>query len=372
MKKILILSVTAGEGHNSTAKAMRAYFWEHDAECDILDTYGSVYPTIAKSINKSYLWMVSSKIKGAYRVGYHLAEMHKNSAFNEAIEQITNHPFAKEITNHIREGEPDAVLFTHPFPGLILDNLKRAGKITQPTLGVLTDFVFHPFWECCTANDYIVTPADALRFQARDKGFRDEQVLPLGIPIHPKFALSMPKDEARRSLGLDPEAKTVLLMGGGTGYGNLAATVSALDALPITGKFQIIAVCGSNKRALEEVSSLQTAHQLLPLGFVNNVDTLMDASDCIVSKPGGLTTSESLVKRLPMVIVNPIPGPELRNTQFLLNSGTAVAVNQHSSLDELVARLFEEPGRLDAMRACIDILRRPYATRDVCEFVLGM
>ena len=371
MKKILILSVTAGEGHNAAAKAMCSYFWEHDAECDILDTYGSVSPTVAKSLNKGYLW-VSSRAKTAYRVGYRLAEMHKNSILDDAVGQITQHPFAEEIAAHIRESEPDAVVFTHPFSGVILDSLKRSGRVAPPTVGILTDFIFHPFWERCTANDYVVTPAAALRAQAARKGFRPAQVLPLGIPIRPCFARSTPRSEARRALGLDPDAATVLLMGGSMGYGSMTDTVRALDALPLDGEAQLIAVCGRNRRAYAEISSLPTRRRLLTLGFTDNVDELMDASDCIVTKPGGLTTSEALAKRLPMVIVNPIPGQEARNTEFLLNSGTAVAANAHCTAAELVERLLTEPGRMEAMRLCIDALRRPDATRDVCEFVLSL
>ena len=144
-----------------------------------------------------------------------------------------------------------------------------------------------------------------------------------------------------------------------------------LDAA-VGESLQIIAVCGNNTKAKADLEAMETRCRLLPLGFVDYVDHLMDAADCIVTKPGGLTTSEALAKGLPMVIVNPIPGQEARNAQFLLNSGTAVATHDMCTADELVIRLMDEPRRLEAMRLSIEELRHPTSTADVCEFVMRL
>ena len=370
--KILIMSVTAGEGHNSTARAMRDYLTAHGAQADILDTYGYVSPVVMNSINKTYLW-VSSHAKSAWKLGYRLAENRRSIRELEYTPvQIVQLPIVHEIAEYLRIAAPDAVIFTHAFSGLILDVLKRDGRLRVPTLGILTDFTFHPYWEDCTSNDYVAIPSPSLRYQAFRKGFGESQLLYTGIPIHPKFAFSMPKAEARAALGLDPEKRTLLLMGGSMGYGNMANSLTALDSLNTDTDFQIICVCGSNAKAKAEIDSLALRRRVLNLGYVDYVDRLMDAADCIVTKPGGLTTSEALAKRLPMIIVNPIPGQETRNTEFLLNSGAAVSVNKMCTLEELVCRLFESESRLAAMRMCIDELRRPNSTQDVCEFVMGL
>lgn len=368
--KIVILSVTAGEGHNSTARAMRDYFTSRGAEADIVDTYGYFSPAMMQSINKSYLWM-SAHAKGAWKLGYRLAEKRRTvKELEYTPAQIIQLPIVYEILDYLKSSAPDAVVFTHPFAGLILDVLKREEKITLPTVGVLTDFTFHPYWEDCTHNDYVVIPSPALRFQAYRKGFTDAQLLPFGIPIHPKFADAETKTDARAALGLDPDTPTLLLMGGSMGYGNMADSLTDLDELDPAIPFQIICVCGNNKKAKEQIDRMQTRRRVLNLGFVDYVDRLMDASDCIVTKPGGLTTSEALAKRLPMIIVNPIPGQESRNMEFLLNSGAAAAVNKMCTMEELVCRLFESEHRLAAMRMSIEDLRRPNSTKDVCEFVL--
>jgi processive 1,2-diacylglycerol beta-glucosyltransferase len=349
---------------------MRSYFAEKGVECDILDTYGYVSPAISQSLNRAYLW-ASSHAKRAYSLGYSMAEKRRPPMTEFSPSQLVNMPFALEIRDYIALNRPDAIIFTHPFAGMILDDLKKKGDIAMPTVGILTDFTFHPFWEDCTGNDFVIIPARSLRHQAYRKGFREEQLRNFGIPIHPKFAQSTPKAEARRALGLDPDKNTVLLMGGSMGYGNMGTILAQLDAAA-GDSLQIIAVCGNNAKARADLEAMDTRCCLLPLGFVDYVDHLMDAADCIVTKPGGLTTSEALAKRLPMVIVNPIPGQEARNTQFLLNSGTAVATYDMCTADELVIRLMDEPRRLEAMRLSIEELRHPTSTADVCEFVMQL
>ncbi len=370
--KILILSLTVGGGHNSAAKALQEYFISAGAGCETLDTFGYISPAFADSLNKSYVF-VAERMGKAFGLGYHTAEKRKPVQIAEKTPaQITGTPLAKELLRYIDTYQPDVILFTHCFAGIVLHLLKNEGRISVPTVGILTDFVFHPYWEDCTANDYVVIPSAALCHQAHRKGFSDSQLLPFGIPIAPKFAESMPKDEARKSLGLHPDGATVLLMGGSMGHGKMSDTVAALDSLPLGEDYQIIVVCGSNKKMYEEISAMQTVHRVLVLGFANNVDVLMDAADVIVTKPGGLTTSEALAKRLPMVIVNPIPGQESRNTEFLLNSGTAVATNDMCGAEELVYRLLSSPARRTAMHTCIDSLRRPNSTAAICEFVMNL
>lgn len=372
--KILILSMTAGEGHNSAARAMREYFAAKGADCEVVDTYGYISPAISNSINKSYLW-ITKRAKRAYGLGYEIAEKRTPPKLTEITPaQVLNLPITMEVRQCIDAAAPDVVVFTHVFVGMMLDTLKQTGKIRVPTVGILTDFIFHPFWEDATDNDYVVIPAESLKHQGRRKGFREEQLLPFGIPISPRFAETTDKAAARASLGLDPTLPTVLLMGGSMGFGRMVDFVTALDRLSLGTDFQMIAVCGSNEKMREKIDSLKgdLRHPILNLGFALNVDRLMDASDCIVTKPGGLTTSEALAKRLPMVIVNPIPGQEMRNAEFLLNSGTAVSANNMCGVEELVLELLTNPIRRTAMEQCIETLRRPNATRDVCEFVMEL
>jgi len=373
--KVLIMSVTAGEGHNSTAKAMNREFEKIGIESEILDTFQYVSPELARVISEGYL-MITEKARYAYQIGYTMAEKRKNLLGDFSPIGILNMIFTEELEAYFDSEAFDAVVFTHPFAGMILDAMKRKNKMKVHTVGILTDFTFHPYWENCTRNDYVVMPNRLLKFQGQRKGFREEQLIPLGIPIHPKFSEKMTKAEARRSLGLPfgEEKKMILIMGGSMGYGNLAETVRRIDSVETEQDFHMYVVCGNNADAKDEVAALRDKlrHTVTVVGFVDYISTLMDASDCIVTKPGGLTTSESMAKNLPMVIVNPIPGQEQRNTEFLVNNGAAVCASGACPIDECLYALLTSERRLSAMKECVKELSKPDAARDVCAFVVDL
>lgn len=385
----LICSVTAGEGHNSTAKAIRDEFENSGHDCTILDTFQYISPELAKFISEGYL-LVTEHAKHAYRLGYRFAEREKKhrildnlpgrlpekltEALHDGRDDFIGLIMTGDLAQYINDGGFDVILFTHPFAGALLDLMKSRHIISCRTIGILTDFTFHPFWEECTDNEYVVVPDSLLLPQARRKGFRDDQILPFGIPINPKFAQSVSKADARRQLGLDETLPTFLLMGGSMGYGSLGENVKRIDQFDIEHDFQMIAVCGNNAEAKAEIERFaETArHKILVTGFVNYVSLLMDAADCIITKPGGLTTSESLAKGLPMIIVNPIPGQEERNTEFLLNNGCAMASSKTCPIEECMYQLLSSPARLRSMAECIRAIGKPNSTRDVCSFAVDL
>lgn len=381
----LICSITAGEGHNSTAKAIRAEFENCGHECTVLDTFDYISPELARIISEGYL-LVTEKAKYAYRLGYRFAEREKKhplreklpekltEAFYDSRDELISVTMTDDLAGFINAGGFDAILFTHPFAGALLGMMKKRGLIKSRTVGILTDFTFHPYWEQCTANEFVVVPDALLLPQARRKGFRDDQILPLGIPINPKFAISTPKSDARKQLGLDETLPTFLLMGGSMGYGSLADNVKRIDEFAFDRNFQMIAVCGNNAEAKAEIEKFaETAkHRILVTGFVDYVNLLMDASDCIITKPGGLTTSESLAKGLPMIIVNPIPGQEERNTEFLLNNGCAMASTKTCPIEECMYQLLSSGTRLSSMVDCIRAIGKPNSTRNVCTFTVDL
>jgi len=365
--KVLVLSVTAGQGHNATAKALCAYLESVGCEAVMLDTLEYLNHILGETVARGYL-LAASKAKLAYKGGYRLAEKRHKSKPQMSLTRGTGKVLGRKLIKYIDNCRPDVIICTHVVPAMILDILKENKELYAKTVGILTDFMFHPFWEETLNLDYVVTPSEQLMFQARRKGFEKTQVLPFGIPIHPKFSeCGLPKEQARTELGLDPNKRTVLLMSGSMGYGNIKQTVLTLDRLPID--FQLITVCGNNTEAKAGIDAMKTRKRVLNLGFVDNVEKLMDASDCIISKPGGLTTSEALAKGLPMIIVDPIPGQEDRNTEFLTNNGVAMSVTSTSTLDDIMYQMLADPRRMELMRESIKMLAKPNSTRDICEFV---
>ena len=189
------------------------------------------------------------------------------------------------------------------------------------------------------------------------------------IPVRQKFSTKMPKDEARRRLGLRLDASVVLLMSGSMGYGNIKD--SAGQVHETHGEMQLLVVCGNNKAQYEKLKPYDSPNFRV-FSFVDNIDEMMDAADCIITKPGGLTISEALAKELPMILLSPIPGHEERNVEFLLNGGMALRVTKTFPVDEALYQLFSNPERVRIMEESIRLYHKPNASEDLAAFIMTL
>lgn len=366
--KVLVLSITAGGGHNSTGKAICDYLEKMGAQVQMLDTLYYVNKLLGDTVSKGYLLSVEN-LKYAYKKIYSQCEKRKSGKKLSAT-RMTNILLSRKLRKYIDDYDPDVIVCTHIFAANIIDVLKVRRHIRAKTIGIVTDFAFHPYWEDSVHFDYVVTASEQMLAQARRKGYRPEQVLSFGIPINPKFSQKCTREKAQGELGLDPSLPTLLFMSGSMGYGDLEGEVRTLDALDTP--FQMLIVCGNNAEAKKKIEEMHLKKKAVIFGFTDRVDLLMDASDCIVTKPGGLTTSEALAKGLPMIIVNPIPGQEDRNVEFLLNNGAAMRVNDFYSVADLTEILFTTPGKLEAMRRSVAVVGKPGSTERLCEFIMNL
>lgn len=358
--KILILSITAGEGHNSTAEAIRQCFEAHGDEAVVFDAYRYVSKALYSIVKKGYL-LVTKDFKTLFAKSYALAEGRRVDS-NHSIYRISNMQLTKKLGKFIRQYAPDAIIYTHSFLGVVTDLLKTKNGIHVPMIGIVTDYTVHPLWEEARSSDKIVIANELLKSQLYRKGFSDDRIAPIGIPIRAQFSQKIPKARARAQLGL-ADTYTVLLMGGSMGYGDIAGVVEELDA--IHADFQIISVCGNNVEAKTSIDALHTRKRVMNFGFTKEVDLLMDASDAIITKPGGLTVSEALAKGLPIIICNPIPGHEQRNAAFLLNNGAAMAVDLHTHFEDVFYQLLHNPVRAAGLVRSVEALGKPRSTEDL-------
>ena len=247
----------------------------------------------------------------------------------------------------------------------VLNRLKEGGSLKVPCIGIITDYCIHPGWEDCGALERIVTASELLDYVARKKNIAPRQIAPLGIPTRPIFREQTDKAEARRMLNLDADRRTVLIMGGSMGYGNMLSNVGQADRMDMD--LQLVCICGNNEKLRKQLTFLKARKPIIVKGFVGNVDVYMDAADCIVTKPGGLTVTEALCKNLPMILVNPIPGHEERNVEFLLNNGAAIRVTDSFSLGEALHYIFSNPERLELMERSIKNIAKPDAAVKICD-----
>lgn len=364
--KILILSVKAGMGHHQSGLALKNYLEAQGSSCIMLDAFEYVTPILSESVSRGYL--LSTKLTPTmYGKFYRLAEK-RQSTDSSVMQNAFNRVLSSKLMKFIMAYEPDVVVATHIFAAQIMTYLRKRDRLSCPLIGIITDFTIHPFWEE-TELDYYVTASRLLNFQLEKKGIPHEKALPVGIPIHPKFSKKIPQAEARAALGID-DRQTILIIMGSMGYGRIVKQIKKLDQME--GDFQILCVCGNNKKLYTLVSRYPWRKRVYPFGYVDNVDVMMDASDVIVTKPGGLTTSEFLAKGLPAILLNPIPGQEDRNAEFLLNNGLAIKVTETFPIDEAVYQILLHEWRLDMLSRAARFMGKPNAASDLGDFILDL
>ena len=363
--KVLFLSNTAGQGHNATASAVMELLIEQGVECKMIDTYAYIHPMLYEGLSKGYL-LSTSKTPIAYGVWYRHSIKQKKHEKN-SISMIANSIMALKLKKFMREFDPDVIVCTHVLSALLVSVMKKNGHINGTSIGIITDFTVHPFWQEADEIDYFVTASELLTYEVVRRGLPEHKILPIGIPISPKFDKKVEKEHAREMLGIEPNLFTVLLMSGSMGHGNILKMVLEMDM--VEKEFQIIAVCGNNTQAKNDIDNLKTRKKVYSYGYVNNVELMMDAADCIVSKPGGLTTSEALAKNLPMIMINPIAGQEDCNVEFMLNNGLAMLVTDTFSIDRAFYQLFLYPQKLLNMKSNVSLVGKPNATQDLCDFI---
>lgn len=361
--RILIVSVTAGYGHHSTAAALAAEFKARGAETMVVDLYEYCSTFMYNAMDKGYLFS-TNHLRRPYSQAYTMLE--KNEKLRKFISSITaNSHFCNKFAHYLQGIAPDAVISTHVLAAQVLDILKKQHQLNVPVIGINTDYCIQPFWEDLHYIDYIVTPSELLNFSAHSRGISMEKILPFGLPVKPKFKNKLSKQEARQELNI-PDRNTILIMGGSMGYGNITKTVK--EILSCGMDYQILCICGTNKKLKENLKKIH-ADNLMVYGFVNNVELFMDAADCIITKPGGLTLTEILVKQLPAILINPIPGHEERNIEFASKNGGAIKITETFSVSEAIYFLFTNPERLKLMENALSLIAKPDATERICSFV---
>lgn len=359
--KLLFLSVTAGQGHNQAAKGIMQRMIERGHSCKLIDTLDYIEPMLGEAVDKGFRALVANMPK-AFGVGYNMAQRaEENFEITTRVTQLVSDHACKRLLDVYESFQPDAVICTHCMAAQIASSIYTMGKCDAARIGILTDYTLHPYWKGVNL-DALVTPSEQLHYGIMQAGMPERILQPCGIPIDSKFNKVMDKAEAREKIGI-PDIPTVLIMGGSMGNGDVVSVMEKLDVMPLD--FQMVVVCGSNDKLKSKLNEMVPAKRVTVLGFVSNVDVLMSAADMIVTKPGGLTISESIAKKLPMVLIDPIPGQEERNMDFLTNHGMAMRISKYVPVDAIVWQLLSSTERRDLMLQAQETFGKPNATDDL-------
>lgn len=364
--KVLVLSASAGAGHIRAAQAIEKAILDLNAAREVrhIDTLHYTNRIFRHFYSKAYIDMVNEAPEVLGWLYDYLDKPWEKERRRLAFDKLNTRPFVKLLN----EEQPDIAICTHFLPSEIISWLTAKERLHCPQAVVVTDFDVHAMWLCHHYQQFFVA-LDETRVHLEKMGIPGEKITVSGIPIDPIFSQTKDKAAMRAKHGLDPNLTTILISAGGFGVGNMEHLLTSLFELRHPA--QIIAVCGKSaelKQRVEEVAAKRPASsqvQLKVLGFTTEMDELMSASDILLGKPGGLTTSEALAKGLVFVIVNPIPGQEERNSDHLLEEGVAIRCNNLPALAYKIDRLLDNPERFAAMRQAALDLAHPDAARTI-------
>ena len=366
--RILIATVTAGGGHNAAAAALEEAWraFRPDDAVERVDLLKFFSPLHKKIYAEGYVKFVehAPEIWGMFfSKTDSLKFVRRFSKWSRALPSASRTKFK----NHLQQFRPDAVLCTHFLPHELLGMLRKKEKSRQPFIAtVVTDFEAHALWMDPCVDLYCVA-ADETRARLVARGLTPENIAVTGIPISAKFS-SMPDAKAvRKTYGLRDDLPLMLVLGGGFGMGPVAEILTELDKA--AGQFQTLVVAGKNEKLRRELAAQDHKHPTHVLGFSSNMHELMAIADLIITKPGGLTTSEALAMGKPLLILNPIPGQEAANSDFLLERGAAAKINRVEDLPFRIGQ-FIGSKKLSEMAKAAKRLGHPEAARAICEEVL--
>ena len=360
---VLIFSVSIGNGHDQVAHTMRNEFirQNNSSRVKIINTISYISPILDKVILDGYMNILKFYPKAWGKLYEKTNRLDPIIDVNDIANRLMTSKLRKTTVNF----DPDIIICTHSFPSAINSSLKQKKRIDCPLITIVTDFNIHSSY-INDKTDYYVIPHEDLTYVMENFGVSEEKVLPLGIPIKREFAEVHTREELLGKLGFENK-KSILVMGGGLGLGEINNIVKAIDNY--MNDIQIIAIAGRNNRLESKLKSLSTKNKLVVYGFVNNIHELMELSDCIITKPGGVSAAEILSREKPLVIFSPLPGQEYENAEFLLNSGASVATSDVRKIPVLIDQIFSSEIRMKCFREMAGILKKPHSTYNIVHFL---
>jgi processive 1,2-diacylglycerol beta-glucosyltransferase len=364
----LILSCSGGAGHVRAAEALHktaqlSNLPIRTEQYDVLDFTTKLFK---RFYSESYIQMVN-RAPELWGYLYQQSERkpYKKKGFLKTFDQINYRRYLRTL----QELRPDAIICTHFLPYISVSTVLRKNGILAPVFAATTDFDVHQLWIDPIVERYYVFHQESA-WQLQSKQVRANKIKVTGIPVMPEFHSHTKSKEARRKLGINVNHFTLLSLSGGFGMGrvkDIVEQVSTTLTLFPKRKFNLLIVCGKNDKVRTEIESLhfpENVHSHI-FGFVSNIHELMDASDVLISKAGGLTSSEALSKSLPMLIIDPIPGQESRNTDIIVEHHAGWKAINLANLSYKLQNILTTPALLTQARTATHRLAKSNAASTI-------
>lgn len=366
--KTLIVYAKAGAGHRRAAEAVFHAFKRRgeDKDTALIDCLDYTEPWFKNFYPQSYLFLVRF-LPLAWAGIYYALDNRTFYSLIKPLRHLNNCLVSKRFATFLKRERPKVVISTQFFASEVVAGLKRKKEIDSVLISVVTDFGLHTFWESEDVDIFVVASEDT-RKDLISRNIPEEKIKVLGIPVEPPLK-EFNKRELRKEIALKEDRFTVLIVGGGFGVGPIKELVFSLDGLSdeVRDKVQVIVVCSRNEKLYGEMKNIAPKLKINSkmFGFVPDLYKMMAASDVIISKSGGLTTSEALAQGLAMIIISPIPGQETKNCDLLVKNGAAYRIDRPVEVKGVVEELVKVPDKLERMRRNAQDLARPNSADDI-------
>ncbi len=374
MNKILIFYGSYGGGHLSAARNIRDYIENNYTDCEIqlVDCIEYINKILNKVTTKAYTDF-SRNARWIWKQIYYGSEKGGLSKISNSINRV----MAVKLNKLLQEFNPSLIISTHPFSSQMCAILKKKQKINCKLATVMTDYAPHSQWLVAHEFvDYYFVAHEGMKEELIERGVDSKKIFATGIPLSNRFLLSYDKSKILSEYNLSPNKKTILFFAGGEfGFGKdktFNMLKSIIDNFPY---LQVIAIAGRNikikERFDELVSATNSGDSVKILSYTNQVPELMSVADLVITKPGGLTTTESLASGLPLIVIDPLPGQEEENAKFVEKNGAGIWIRENDDIKTILLNVFNDTYKLQNMKIRARLIAKKNSTKDICETLLG-
>ncbi len=363
----MLMHVTTSSGHHHAARAVAQALRRIDPFCQILafDAFDYTSHFVRWTIHRSYFSLIRHQ-PNVWEYLYDNPSVHSRV---QHFRTLLHRYHRKKLDRLLQTAQPHAIACTQAFPSGMLADFKQQRGLDVPLVGILTDFAPHLYWLHDTVDVYVV-PAEEVKQRFVSYGVPDSRIRVNGIPVEPRFLDPIDRAAAHAQFGLATDVPVVLVMGGGGGFGPIRELMLSVDRIAAPCQFVVLA--GTNHELLAWLRRQQFRHTVVVRGYVDTVPQLMGIAALVITKPGGLTTSEALAKRLPMLILNPIPGQEQCNARYLLAQGAAVDLSSPDEAGAILDALLSDPSKLAELRQRTTRLSHPESAMRTAELMIEL
>ena len=375
MKKVLIFYACYGGGHISAANSIQECITSNYPEIEVtsIDFMEYLSKTIDKLTTTAYEEMAKKipSLWGTFYSGSEKGPLAKISIDSNKIMAIKLHLLIKKY-------KPDYIISTHPFSSQMCAYLKKKGKLNNTKLAtVMTDFAPHDQWLIgFDYIDYFFVAHKEMKLELINKGIDENKIFDTGIPLSNKFLINFNKDQILSDFQLSKDKFTILFFAGGRfGLAKKNTPKILEDIARYMDNVQVIAISGQNKQVYDDFTKIvhkyNRENDIKILEFTDKVPELMHISDIVISKPGGLTTSESLASDLPIIVINPIPGQEEENADFLEKNHLGFWIKKSDTPIGLIFKIITNKDLLKDLKENVKKFARKNSTKDICNILFN-